>query len=314
LVQVSYQYDIDNLQISVSGISSGGYMATQYHVAHSIDIMGVGIIAGGPFYCAENSLNNALTRCMYGFLMDVNKFINIAKDWGKRGSIDDTSNMNSTRVYLYSGTLDTTVYPAVVKGAETFYQAFTTASNIKTQYSIQSNHAQPTLDYGNACAYKGSPYISKCNYDGAGETLTWIYKTLNPRGTANRNNLVTIDQTKYIPAGYTTTSMSVGRTAYAYVPTACKSGSKCKVHVAFHGCLQTIADIQDKYYFYGGYNEWAESNDIIVLYPQAAKSSFFPTNPNGCWDWWGYVNAAYSDKSGPQIRMVNSMIADLYNM
>jgi len=36
-----------------------------------------------------------------------------------------------------------------------------------------------------------------------------------------------------------------------------------------------------------GYIEAAESNNIIVLFPQAIATI---ANPNGCWDWWGYLN------------------------
>src|SRR6187551_2550199 len=50
--------DLPNLgvalpQTSVSGLSSGAYMAGQIEVAHSKDIVGAGIVAGGPFACAE---------------------------------------------------------------------------------------------------------------------------------------------------------------------------------------------------------------------------------------------------------------------
>ena len=38
---------MDKTKISVSGISSGGYMAVQFHVAYSETIMGAGIVAGG---------------------------------------------------------------------------------------------------------------------------------------------------------------------------------------------------------------------------------------------------------------------------
>lgn len=40
--------------VSVSGFSSGAYMAIQFHVSHSALVMGLGAIAGGPFFCAEN--------------------------------------------------------------------------------------------------------------------------------------------------------------------------------------------------------------------------------------------------------------------
>lgn len=41
----SYNIDVD--AISVSGLSSGGFMAAQMHVIESQTFMGVGIIAGG---------------------------------------------------------------------------------------------------------------------------------------------------------------------------------------------------------------------------------------------------------------------------
>ena len=52
---------VDPAQISVSGISSGGFMAHQFHVAHSQHIMGSGIVAGGPYYCARGNILDALT-------------------------------------------------------------------------------------------------------------------------------------------------------------------------------------------------------------------------------------------------------------
>src|SRR5215204_1167799 len=43
--------------ITVSGISSGGFFAHQFHVAYSKLVNGAGIIAGGPFACVENVSN-----------------------------------------------------------------------------------------------------------------------------------------------------------------------------------------------------------------------------------------------------------------
>jgi hypothetical protein len=43
--------DID--KISTSGLSAGAYMAGQLQVAHSNSIIGAGIVAGGPYGCAE---------------------------------------------------------------------------------------------------------------------------------------------------------------------------------------------------------------------------------------------------------------------
>ena len=38
-------------ETSVSGISSGAYMAGQFQIAHSRIVAGAGIIAGGPYGC-----------------------------------------------------------------------------------------------------------------------------------------------------------------------------------------------------------------------------------------------------------------------
>lgn len=38
---------IDPKKISVSGISSGAAMATQFHFAHSSEVLGAGLFAGG---------------------------------------------------------------------------------------------------------------------------------------------------------------------------------------------------------------------------------------------------------------------------
>jgi len=45
-------------------------------------------------------------------------------------------------------------------------------------------------------------------------------------------------------------------------------------------------EIGNVYVVNGGYLEVAELNDIIVLFPQAIKSTLLG-NPQGCWDWWG---------------------------
>src|ERR1700729_21127 len=40
-------------ETSISGISSGAFMAVQFGIAWSSVIKGVGVIAGGPFWCAK---------------------------------------------------------------------------------------------------------------------------------------------------------------------------------------------------------------------------------------------------------------------
>jgi hypothetical protein len=49
-------YGADSQQISVSGLSSGAFMAVQLQVAHSRSFIGSGVIARGPYYCAANNV------------------------------------------------------------------------------------------------------------------------------------------------------------------------------------------------------------------------------------------------------------------
>ena len=50
------EMNIDPSGVSVSGLSAGAFMAVQMHVAYSSTINGSAIFAGGPFYCAQDSL------------------------------------------------------------------------------------------------------------------------------------------------------------------------------------------------------------------------------------------------------------------
>jgi len=84
------------------------------------------------------------------------------------------------------------------------------------------------------------------------------------------------------------------------------------VHVVFHGCLQYAGNIGDAVYRHAGYNEWAETNRIIVLYPQT-QSSMIPLNPKGCFDWWGLSqalarNAEFARRTGYQISAIKAML------
>lgn len=48
-------YNVDSSAVSVSGLSSGGFMSAQLGVAYSnVFQVGFGVFAGGPFDCARN--------------------------------------------------------------------------------------------------------------------------------------------------------------------------------------------------------------------------------------------------------------------
>ncbi|CAF1622229.1 unnamed protein product, partial [Didymodactylos carnosus] len=103
-------------------------------------------------------------------------------------------------------------------------------------------------------------------------------------------------------------SISFDKTAYMYVPSRCSKGKGCSIHVALHGCRQGKERVGETVALHAGYNEVAELNNIIVIYPQVKKSLVFPINPQGCFDWWSYTNNNYANKLGPQMSAVKNII------
>lgn len=86
----------------------------------------------------------------------------------------------------------------------------------------------------------------------------------------------------------------------------CSLRAGCSLHVSFHGCEQTINDIDQQFVLDTGYNQWAAVNNIIVLYPQVTRGI---GNPKGCFDWWGYTTSDYVVQDGPQMAAVRNMVA-----
>ena len=255
---------IDTSQTSVSGLSSGGFMAVQLHVAHSATFKkGAGIVAGGPFYCAEGSIVNATGRCMASPAgIPTSRLVSTTNTWAGQGTIDPVSNLASSKVYLFSGTLDSTVKPGVMDALNTYYQSFVPSANIVYKKNIAAEHAMITDDYGNTCSTNGTPYINNCNFDLAGAILQQIYGTLNARNTGTLGGTFTeFDQTAFV------TNHGMATTGWVYVPQACTAGTQCKVHVVLHGCKQNVATVGDKYVRNddGSYTYSGRSDDMLKV-------------------------------------------------
>ena len=294
------QLVIDKSQTTVSGLSSGGYMAVQMHVAYSATFAkGAGIIAGGPYYCAEGSIVNATGRCLTrSSPIPVANLVTTTRNWAQQGTIDAVANLSDSKVYLFSGALDSVVVPAVMNDLKTYYDSFVPAANIVVRNDVAAEHAMVTDDYGNGCTYKGSPYINDCDFDLAGALLSHLVGPLNARNDGTlTGSFIEFEQSAFI------TGHGMASTGWAYVPATCSAGATCRLHVVFHGCRQNTADIGQQFVRSTGYNRWADTNDVVVLYPQTSQAA-----TNSCWDWWGYDSVDYAKKSGPQMAAVKAMV------
>lgn len=348
-------------QVTVSGISSGGWQAVQYHIAHSNSIAGVGVLAAGPYHCAGGSsfyceasrwlmpadtcraiyqcsntaeqqgLINSANRWFYNWVLstpDYKDSVETTLKEAKAGNIDPITGLVGDRVWLFTGGKETiephdSMVPAsIVNELKEYYAAIMTEAGVDQtdqaivfEDSIQVEHSMvvdsPTEDN---CANFGLPFINDCSYPAAEKILAHLYPE---RGLQNAEELGGIEVFEQ-GAVSTDAATSMHEEGHVYVPSACRDGQSCPVHVALHGCAQdqTIigslpADQQKFFYQEGGYNQWAEDHGILVLYPQAKASSADPLNPFGCWDWWGYSGEDYYLQSAKQITAIHSMVGCL---
>ncbi|ELT87181.1 hypothetical protein CAPTEDRAFT_207153 [Capitella teleta] len=289
-------YDVDWNAISVSGLSSGASMATQFHVAYSSHVMGVAMFAGSPYWCARGMLTRSTVACM-----SLPNWINLpaiykqVDSYESNGDIDPTENMLTDKVYLWHGSSDPTVSPGVQQYVVDFYKSYVAQENIEVVSNINSGHSMPTSYHGNACKTSQADYIANCDFPGAFYALDHIYGNLEEPtryGGVLPGRFYTYDQREFFD--YPPSFSGMDTKGYVYIPSACKEVVKkkaqpgegeCRLHIVFHGCLQGRYLIGDEYARNTGYNEVAELNNIIMLYPQATWSML---NVKGCWDWWGY--------------------------
>ena len=296
-------YAVDRSGTIVAGISSGGFMAVQMHVAYSSTFHGAAVYAGGPYYCAQDALATAENACMNAVTStNLSQLESYTDSHASSGAIDSTANLNGQKAYLWSGTQDTTVKQSVMNDLKTYYAHYGVTSTYDNGYAAAHGWESP---YGElACGTATTPYMIDCSgYDSENTWLSLFYGTLAAKNTGTLGgSLIQFDQTEF-----GSSAALMDSTGYVYVPAACAGGQTCRLVVALHGCLQTQASIGTKFITESGIDQWADTNKLIVLYPYAIANSN-AGNPNGCWDWWGYGSANYALKSGPQMTAVKAMV------
>ncbi len=311
---------------SVSGLSSGAYMAGQFQVAHSDIVIGAGLVAGGPYGCAESSfsrlwpiwttavphnLNLALNACMDDSLSvmgkpDVATLAERTRELAEDGKVTPLSGLADDRVYLFHSQGDDTVARSVVAAADRYYREVgVPRSNIRFVRHERGAHAFITEDAGLECGVEGAPYLNDCDYDQAGAIIKHVYPEAQPQSDKESGRFMSFDQTGYAAEG---SSHSLAAEGIVYVPRACDDARGCAVHIVFHGCQQNRDAVGDAFIRGSGFARWADANRLIVLFPQTRRST---VNPRACWDWWGYTGLNFRDRSAVQIAAVRAMLDGL---
>jgi hypothetical protein len=297
-------------------------MAGQIEVAHSKDIVGAGIVAGGPFACAETEWSrlfpywpvvvrwqnaaqaeNVCKKVSWG-APDADKLAKRAEELAQAGKIDPLSGLADDKVYIFSGNEDQTVLRAVVESVKRFYVAVGVPDASVALVEKEGGHAFLTETEGTACGLSKDPNISACNYDQAKAILEWIYgpPLADPTSTLT-GKFITFDQfsfSKGRPNGLASEGV-------VYVPTDCESHPGCRLHIVFHGCDQEREAIGNAFIKQSGFARYADTNRLVILFPQVAGSAV----TYGCWDWWGYSDIDYLSKDAPQIQAIWDMVGRL---
>ena len=310
--------------VSVSGLSSGAFMAAQIATAYSATFKGVGVIAGGPYDCASTypdqpPLQNALGACMLP--ISAAAAADAAGSWrnaqrqAEQDNIDPVANLARQRVYVFSGTNDRTVRTSVVDQVEKYYRlagvapaAIAYSKNIAAGHAILTDRSEDV-----PCAATQAPYINNCGFMQSHELLRHLAGAGSqpPSTGALTGEVIRFDQREFIKGNRS----SMDDIGYAYVPRDCREQA-CAVHVVFHGCQQGATRIGARFYKGTGYNEYADTNRLIVLYPQVHAANGIPVNPQGCWDFWGYSSENpsrpdFQTRQAPQMAAVMAMVRRL---
>jgi hypothetical protein len=317
--------------VTVSGLSSGGFFAHQFHIAYSQLVVGAGIVAGGPYGCVEtianpywpfaklDRLSAALVGCtrywgdrFWGLRPSppaASESVALIEQARRRGEIDDPD-LSGDRVWLFRGDVDEMVPEGVADALEGVYRQLATDGLVVHRH--RAAHGMPVSEIPpggrlppRACGEHRTPFIIECGFDAAGLMLRHLY----PDGLADApaddhdaGTLMAFDQSRFFDPGDATVSLAAA--GYVYVPEICRTQG-CRLHVAFHGCRQSVEAVHDAFVRHAGYNGWAAAGRIVVLYPQVVPSR---VNPYGCWDFWGYSGDDYRVKDAPQMAAVKAMI------
>ncbi|WP_280267293.1 extracellular catalytic domain type 2 short-chain-length polyhydroxyalkanoate depolymerase [Nocardia wallacei] len=294
---------LDITDTYVTGVSSGGFLATQLAVAYSGTFAGAGIVAAGPYGCGRGEIVETVS-CALGDT-GLAGLQQQARAWSDRGLIDPVSNLKDRPVYTYHGTADPLVNSEVSDAGVEFYRHF--GAKIAYRDTVPAGHAWPTPAGTVPCGLTLPPFLSDCGGDPQGEMFAhWFGAVKPPNSGAPQGTLSTFDQSRYV-TGTAASAISMDTIGMLYTPPACAAGEPCRLVVALHGCASGRYIFGDLFPKAGNLDTYGDTNNLVVLYPQA-KAGLLPLNPQGCWDWWGYTGAGYATKSAPQLAAIVAMV------
>lgn len=252
---------------SVVGVSSGGYMATQLAVAWPERFHGLGVLAAGPWGCAQGKLSLALNQCMMTRRGEpsLTALETRRADYQSRGQVGKDDDLARLRAYVWHGQQDDVIAPVLGDLLAEQLMGWLAENQVKTERAELAGHGWP----------ENAEKVT-------GEMMDWLYPERASRAGSSAGALREFDQSDFDVRG-------LADTGYVYIPDACTGGG-CGTTLALHGCRMGAEVLGDAFARKSGLNAWAVAHDEVVLYPQAESTL---ANPQGCWDWWGFAESSW---------------------
>lgn len=347
----------------------------------SSQFSGVGTVAGGFYYCAQDYLPKQIKKDA-GTIGTGNLFLfepitkapwirpqkgnpiyqssicmgspeestlpdSYLKVNAQKKLVDPLSNLSDQKVFIYQGESDSTVKVQMQERLKSYYLSVgVKESNIATLTGKGSHNFPTDRNDGIDCNQSTVPYVASCDLNLASIILGHLFDDKMIRTEINKSHIYVVDQTTNL-----TRPPSIAPYGYLYANDKCLANPKsCHMHVALHGCkmsdsfnedfqkqyqnqvlysrIVTMGSrktatfpgfpvIEDKTNKFGllkfvldsGYIDYAEENDLMILFPQTwITENNFPYNPNGCWDWFGWTGENYATNVGSEPKWLMDFI------
>ena len=265
-------------------------MAGQFEMAHAKDVVGAGIIAGGPYGCSESLFADIIPgpRQRAAQSHQGHQWLHAERAAGVRRAEPQATRRARrapcrARAHRPDRRREDGPHLSVLRHerhdrgsghrrsrAQILRGRGRTHSQVLFVSNIPAAHAFVTDVRGPECDHAGKPYIVDCDYDQAGALLGQIYGTLNKPAAKTTGHFQVFDQEAFTEG---LSNHGLSDDGVVYVPEACRTNGGCRVHIAFHGCGQNRTFVGDAFARDSGYARWADTNNIIVLFPQTAADA-----------------------------------------
>ena len=306
--------------LTVSGQSAGGSMAIQHLVAYSHSVDGAAIVAGSPYGCGAVPLDQWI--CFTGPFgtLDEDRALRYIRERRESGLIDAPVwlRLRRTPLLLFSGSKDHVVWQDVMRATARQLEALAAPGQVASVFNTSASHVW-SIDHGDCscgdCALELGDGVccdvNNCLYDLSGDMLSRFYGPALRQRSTPLPRLHWVAQWPFVPAhaARLPTPARMLEWAIVYVSSGCeREPSRCRLHVNYHGCTANDWKQRREWVRHIDLNEYAESNDLVVVYPQAAGNNATGT---GCWDWFDAGDADFDTRRGSQLSTVTALIADI---